>query len=183
MQEFFITFLAISLLELGDKSQLSIFILSSRTKNHFQLLLGVMLAFLIVDSAAILLGTWITTIVPISILRIVSGTTFIAFGLFILIFSKDDGGETATNKSAFRAGFFLIFISEWGDKTQIASGLLATNYSLLPVFLGTMAALFVISLIAIYLGKFASERLDKRLIAKVAGALFILIGVSFFVFN
>ena len=183
MQEFFITFLAISLLELGDKSQLSIFILSSRTKNHFQLLLGVMLAFLIVDSAAILLGTWITTIVPISILRIVSGTIFIAFGLFILIFSKDDGKETATNKSAFRAGFFLIFISEWGDKTQIASGLLATNYSLLPVFLGTMAALFVISLIAIYLGKFASERLDKRLIAKVAGALFILIGVSFFVFN
>jgi len=183
MSEFFITFLAVALAELGDKTQLSIFVLSSKTKHHLQLLLGVTLAFLIVDGTAILLGAWVTTVVPMTILKTVSGIIFIAFGLFILFFSKDDEEDTTINRNAFQAGFFLIFISEWGDKTQIASGLLATRYGLLPVLIGTMAALIAVSLIAIYLGIFASKKLDKRLISKVAGTLFILIGLSFFFFN
>jgi len=63
---------AVGLAEPGDKTQLSILLLSSRTKNHLQLLMGVMLAFLIVDGAAILIGSFVISVVPIVFLKIVS---------------------------------------------------------------------------------------------------------------
>jgi Ca2+/H+ antiporter, TMEM165/GDT1 family len=40
---------AIAVAELGDKTQLSVLLLSSKTKNHFNLLIGVIIAFAIVD--------------------------------------------------------------------------------------------------------------------------------------
>ncbi|HIE34278.1 MAG TPA: TMEM165/GDT1 family protein [Candidatus Altiarchaeales archaeon] len=42
--------------ELGDKTQLLILLLSSKTENHFQLFIGAMLAFLITDGHAIFFG-------------------------------------------------------------------------------------------------------------------------------
>jgi putative Ca2+/H+ antiporter (TMEM165/GDT1 family) len=63
IEDILIPLVAIGLAEMGDKTQLSILLLSSRTDRYLQLLLGVMLAFFIVDGAAILLGSWITTVV------------------------------------------------------------------------------------------------------------------------
>jgi len=44
-----------------------------------------------------------------------------------------------------------------------------------------MAALGLLSVTAIYLGRFLIARLDKGLITKAAGVLFILMGLSFLV--
>jgi len=74
----------VGLAELGDKTQLSVFLLSSKTKEHLNLLLGVMLAFLVVDGIAILAGDWITNIIPASLIKILSGVIFIIFGVLIL---------------------------------------------------------------------------------------------------
>jgi len=41
-----------------------------------------------------------------------------------------------------------------------------------------MAALFILSIMAIYLGKFLANRVDRRLITRVAAAVFVLIGLS-----
>jgi len=49
IEDILIPLVAIAAAELGDKTQISILLLSSKTKKHLQLLLGVMLAFLIVD--------------------------------------------------------------------------------------------------------------------------------------
>lgn len=176
--DFLITFLTIGIAELGDKTQLSILLISSKVKDHFRLLLGVILAFLIVDGAAVLLGAWVTTLVPLYIIKIVSGTVFILFGLVILLSKKVGGDGSSINKGAFFSGFALIFFSEWGDKTQIAAGLTATTRGAAAVFLGTMAALTVVSIFAVYLGRLVSERLDRKLISRLAGVLFILIGIS-----
>jgi len=59
-----IPLIVIGLVEFGDKTQLSIFLLSAKTKKHLHLLLGVMLAFLIVDGVAVLIGSRIIDIVP-----------------------------------------------------------------------------------------------------------------------
>jgi len=58
--------IAVGLAELGDKTQLSILLLSSKTKKHMHLLLGVILAFLTVDGAASLFGSWIMGLIPIT---------------------------------------------------------------------------------------------------------------------
>jgi len=177
-----IPLIVIGLAEFGDKTQLSIFLLSSKTKKHFHLLLGVMLAFLIVDGAAVLIGSWIINIVPIHLLRILSGIIFIIFGVLILRDKEVKGKSRLYSRNSFLSGFALIFITEWGDKTQIASGIFATKYNLLMVLMGAMTALTLLSAVAIYLGKFISNKVDKKVLTKIAGTVFILMGISFFLF-
>ncbi len=179
LNEILIPLVAVGLAEMGDKTQLSILLLSSRTREYFRLLLGVVLAFLVVDGMAILLGAWITNVVPSYILKLISAAAFIGLGILMLF--KDLEGEDgeASFKDPFVSGFTMIFLSEWGDKTQITSALFAVKYSPWMVLLGVMTALTLLSIIAIYLGQFISGRMDRRLITRIAGVVFIIIGISF----
>jgi len=170
------------LAEFGDKTQLSIFLLSSKTKKHLHLLLGVMLAFLIVDGVAVLIGSWIINIVPIRLLKILSGIIFIIFGMLILRDKEVKGKNRLYFRNSFLSGFALIFVTEWGDKTQIAAGIFATKYNPLMVLTGAMTALALLSITAIYLGRFISNKVDKKVVTKIAGIVFILMGISFFLF-
>ena len=131
------------------------------------------------DGVAIMLGYWITGLLPIWLVQLFSGVVFIGFGLMTLADDSNELEDEASFKNPFLAGFSLIFISEWGDKTQIASALFATKYDPWQVLIGVMIALTTLSIIAIYLGRFISGRIDRRVITKVAGTLFIIIGTSF----
>lgn len=165
---------------MGDKTQLSILLLSSRTSEYARLLLGVMLAFLLVDGFAILVGSWVDQVVPVYLVQIVSGLAFILFGIQILRENNcEDENPSLSARGAFISGFSMIFLSEWGDKTQIASALFATEYDPKMVFIGVMIAMLILAIIAIFLGKFISSHLDRRAITKVAAISFLLIGLSF----
>jgi len=177
-----IPLVVIALAEFGDKTQLSILLLSSKTKSHLPLLIGVMFAFSIVDGAAVLLGSWVINIVPIQLLKIFSAIIFITFGALILRRKETKEKSKFYFSNPFLSGFVLVFITEWGDKTQVALGIFATKYSPLLVLLGALTALAVLSVMAIYLGRFISNRLDSKLMRKVSGIIFILTGLSFFLF-
>ena len=170
------------LAEFGDKTQLSILLLSSKTKKHSHLLLGIMLAFLIVDGTAILIGSWVINIVPMRFLKILSGIIFMIFGVLILRDKEVKGESRLYSRNSFLSGFALIFVTEWGDKTQILAGIFATKYNALMVLIGAMTALLLLSVMAIYLGRLVSNRVDKKVITKIAGIVFILMGISFFLF-
>ena len=182
LEDFLIPFVTIGLAELGDKTQLSVLLMSSKTKKHLSLLFGVMLAFLLVDGIAILLGSWITTIVPMNQLKIFSGGIFILFGILTLLEKDSNKDENVQMKNPFVSGFLMIFMAEWGDKTQLASGLFAADYDPWMVLSGVMAGLLIVSVAAIYLGKFLSNKIEPKTISKISGALFVLIGISFFLF-
>ncbi len=173
--------IAVGLAEIGDKTQLSVLLLSSRTRKYAQLLLGVMLAFLIVDGIAILVGAWLTSIIPVHIIKLVSGAIFVIFGIMILRGKEENAESDQSPKNAFVSGFSVIFLAEWGDKTQIASALFAAEYNPWMVLIGVMTALTALSIMAIYLGRFISGRIDKKVITKIAGSVFILIGLSFMI--
>lgn len=184
MQSLVIPFLTVCLAELGDKSQLSILILASKIKHHFQLLIGVLLAFLVVDGSAILFGSWVTSVIPNNIVKITSGVIFIIFGILALRSEKEDKEEVKlSSKSVFISGFTVIFFAEWGDKTQIASALFAAKYNPVLIFVAVMSAMTLLSLIAIYIGKFFLKKIDKKVISKISGILFILVGLSTFLIN
>jgi putative Ca2+/H+ antiporter (TMEM165/GDT1 family) len=179
LQDIFIPFITIGFAELGDKTQLAILCLSSKTKKYVQLLLGIILAFVITDGLAILLGNFITTYISIKYLKIVSGIIFILFGMLILLNNKKDEAQCEL-KQPFSSAFFLVLISEMGDKTQIASGLFATHYRPIFVFFGVISSLTFLSVMAIYLGKFIATKLNKKVVSIVAGLVFLLLGISFF---
>ena len=77
---------------------------------------------------------------------------------------------------AFASGFLAVFLSEWGDKTQLASTVFATQYNPFLVFLGVMTALVLLSFAAVYTGKLLLKKFSRDKVEKIAGVLFIVIG-------
>ena len=181
IQDILLPFLLVGLAELGDKTQLAVLVLSTKTRRYKSLLAGVMLAFILTDGIAILFGNYIAQRIPLDYVRIGAGLMFILFGLMTLFKKdKDEGKGSYELKSPFMSGFWLILVAEMGDKTQLAAALFATQYNPLLVFVGVMLALFILSVMAVYLGKIIMEKVDKRTISTIAGIMFILIGASFF---
>ena len=180
LQSILIPFGTIFLAELLDKSQLSILLLATKTRHHYQLLLGVFFAFLIVDGLAIFLGSYLTTLIPLFWLKIISGGLFIAFGVKALLDKHDSKVKIKKVGNVFFSAFSLIFVSEWGDKTQIASALFATKFNPFAVLLGIMLALMLLAALTILLSKMIKAHVKSGVISKIAGVLFIVLGLAFF---
>lgn len=178
-----IPFLTILVAELFDKSQLSLFLLATKTRHHFQLLLGALVAFAIVDGLAIILGTFLTSLLPPNILKMAAAVLFIIFGIitFLSSNSKEDTKQVSA-KNAFFTTIGLILLAEMGDKTQIVTGAFATQYPPTLVFIGIMAAFTILSIIAIYAGKLLSEKVNVLLLRRFSSIVFIVLGI-FFLFS
>lgn len=114
LEDILIPLIAIGLAELCDKTQLSILLLSVKTKRHLDLLIGAILAFFIVDGIAILIGGQIVNFIPSSLMKIIYSSAFIIFGILSLINKKERDKSKYYYKSPFYSGFILIFLSEWG---------------------------------------------------------------------
>lgn len=181
LEGFLIPLLVVGLAELGDKTQLSILCLSSKTKKNMELLLGVVLAFAVADGLAIIFGDFIAKSLPMNYIRMGAGLVFIIFGIMTFIsLSKEESGDSCDIKSPFLSAFGLVLISEMGDKTQIAAGLFATQYNPYLVFAGVMTALIALSLMAIYIGKILEKKVDRKKLSLAAGTIFVLIGIMTF---
>jgi putative Ca2+/H+ antiporter (TMEM165/GDT1 family) len=100
----------------------------------------------------------------------------------MLLNKKEEKEEKKYDKNIFLSAFLMIFLTEWGDKTQVAAALFATQYNAVFVLLGTMLALCLLSLLAIFFGKILSARLNPKLLKKVAGIVFIILGITCFIF-
>ncbi len=179
LADFLIPFITVGVAEFLDKSQLAIVLLATRTKHHTHLLLGIMLAFVIVDGFAVVAGATIATVVPEQAIKLISAAAFLLFG-FLLLRNKHVTLHEGRRKSAFISGFTLVFLSEWGDKTQIASAIFAANYHPGLVFAGIILALFFLTVLALYLGSTLVKKFDKNKIGKIAGLLFIALGIVIF---
>ncbi|HBM79564.1 MAG: TMEM165/GDT1 family protein [Clostridiales bacterium] len=74
--------------------------------------------------------------------------------------------------------FFLVFIAELGDKTQIATMLLAAqNKSIWPIFIGASLALACSSLVGVFAGSIISKYIPANTIQTGAAIAFIVIGI------
>lgn len=73
--------------------------------------------------------------------------------------------------------FLLIFVGEFGDKTQLAIISLSCNYKVKHVFLGAMLAFFVVDGVSAFLGGPLLALLPVSLVRVVAGVVFIFFGV------
>lgn len=182
MEDLLLPFITVLLAELGDKTQLAVFCLALKSRKRLQLLASIVLAFIIADGIAVILGDFLAKIVP-SIIKTISGIIFILCGLAILFEQKNEKEEhkCTVEEYSFLSSFGLMLICEMGDKTQLVSGLFATKYDPLLVFIGAVSALALLSTITIYLGKYIVKRIDERTVSKVAAIIFILIGLASFI--
>ncbi|MGE5508119.1 MAG: TMEM165/GDT1 family protein [Chitinophagales bacterium] len=78
----------------------------------------------------------------------------------------------------FLTTFWLVFLAELGDKTQLATMTLAAeNRAFWPVFAGAASALVLTSLIGVMAGEALSRFIPAHFLTAAAAVGFILIGV------
>jgi len=171
-----IPLVSVALAEIGDKTQLTLLCLAAKTKRHFSIFLGAMIAFIIVDGIAILAGGFISNLIPVSIIKTISAILFIGFGLSFLLQKLEDH-TSCTLKQPFVSAFSMILFSEMGDKTQIASAVFASNYNALYVFFGVVIGLSIVSIITIQLGQRVLSKINSKLLHKISGIIFIALGI------
>ena len=78
----------------------------------------------------------------------------------------------------FAAVFGTVFLAELGDKTQLATLLYAADARnpKLTVFLAAATALIATSALGILAGGFLAEYVNSKLLTRIAGVGFVLIG-------
>ncbi|MDD2574365.1 MAG: TMEM165/GDT1 family protein [Bacillota bacterium] len=81
---FFTTFSMLFLAELGDKTQLAVFTLSTQSSSFMPVFLGASAALVVVTFIGVFLGRFISNYIPIPILHTAAGLLFVVMGICIL---------------------------------------------------------------------------------------------------
>jgi len=169
----------VTIAEIGDKTQLLALILAARFKNKTAIILGILLSTLFNHFAAAWIGQWAINWVSPDLARYLVAASFFAIALWVLIPDKVDAEESRFYKMGpFLATFILFFIAEMGDKTQIATVVLAAKYdSLTMVVAGTTLGMLLANVPVVIAGHFSAEKLPMLWIHRGCAVLFALLGV------
>lgn len=173
------TFLLIALAEFGDKSQLVCMTLAARHRG-LPVMLGAVAAFAILNLLAVLFGAAVAAWLPEWVVTLAVAALFAAFGISALRYSEDDDDEAIEEKpghGVFATTFLLIFLAEFGDKTQIAVAGMGSTANTAAVWTGATLALACTSLLGVFAGRKLLHRLPLVWIHRVSGAFFLLLAV------
>ena len=129
MEAFLVSTGIVALAEMGDKTQLLSLVLAARFRKPWPIVLGILVATLANHALAGAVGSWVTTLLGPEVLRWVLGGSFIAMAAWMLIPDKLDEDEVAAAPrfGVFGTTLIAFFLAEMGDKTQVATVMLAAR--------------------------------------------------------
>lgn len=175
LESLFIPTLIVALAEIGDKTQLLALLLAARFRKPWPIVWGILLATLANHFAAGALGNWVADFFSPATLSWVLAASFVAVALWTLVPDKlDDDSSCLKRYGPFLTTLIAFFIAEMGDKTQVATVMLAAQYPhFILVVLGTTLGMLIANVPVVLAGNFAAERLPLTLIRRLAAAAFI----------
>ncbi|MBQ0853572.1 TMEM165/GDT1 family protein [Streptomyces sp. NPDC057621] len=163
----------IFLAELPDKTMFASLAMGTRMRPLY-VWFGTSTAFIVHVAIAVGAGSLIG-LLPDWTVKSVSAALF-AFGAFMLLRGGDDedeedaGGRTVTGFwPVYTTAFMAVFISEWGDLTQITTANLAATNGVASVAIGSAAALMSVSALALLAGRFIAKRVPLKTVQRVGG--------------
>ncbi|WP_341924493.1 TMEM165/GDT1 family protein [Nocardioides psychrotolerans] len=158
-----LTFGAIFLVELPDKTFLATLVLATKYRPIL-VWIGVGLAFTVQTGVAVALGH-AASLLPADVVKIAAIVLFLV-GAVVLFregrshqeaASGDEFAEKAAAVTGWRAvlaSFLVLFAAEWGDLSQLLTLSLVAKYEApLSVFVGALAALLTVSALAVVVGR------------------------------
>jgi putative Ca2+/H+ antiporter (TMEM165/GDT1 family) len=179
-----ITFGAIFVVELPDKTFIAALVLSTRYKP-LAVWVGVGTAFLVQTLIAVTIGKAVT-LLPDTIVKSVAAAIFVIGA--VLLFReapKADAEEAETEeeyaakateaRTGFRAvlaSFLVLFAAEWGDLSQLLTiSLVGRFHQPASVFVGAWVALLVVSGLACVMGRVLLRYVKLSVIHYVGAAV------------
>ncbi|MCW5577043.1 MAG: TMEM165/GDT1 family protein [Dokdonella sp.] len=180
MQALFVSTAAVALAEIGDKTQLLSLLLAARYRQPLPICLGILTATLLnhalAGGAGALLAHWLTP----DLLKWIVAASLLAMGVWMLIPDRidDDAAASSGRHGVFVASVFAFFLAEMGDKTQVATLVLAAQYQpLWQVVIGTTLGMLLANVPVVWLGARFAARLPMRSAHAAAAVLFVLLAV------
>lgn len=184
MEPLLVSTATVALAEIGDKTQLLALLLAARYRKPWPIVAGILVATLLNHAMAGWLGALAASWLTPQVLRWIVAASFIAIALWTLKPDKLDEGEALPARGAFIATTIAFFLAEMGDKTQVATVLLAANYpSLWQVVAGTTIGMMLANVPVVALGSRFADRLPLRAARIVAALVFLALGLWAAVFG
>jgi putative Ca2+/H+ antiporter (TMEM165/GDT1 family) len=174
----FLTSLAIVVLaEMGDKTQL--LAMAFATRFRWQTVMwGVFAATAANHLFAVYVGNYLTSIIPLHVIKIGAAASFIFFGLWTIRGDKLENEDRRFNFNPFWTVTIAFFIAEMGDKTQLATVALAAEFNtVVPVWFGTTAGMLIADALGIIAGIVLHKRIPEKQIKWFAALVFIAFGL------
>ncbi|MER8234273.1 TMEM165/GDT1 family protein [Streptomyces sp. NPDC094049] len=163
----------IFLAELPDKTMFASLAMGTRMRPLY-VWFGTSTAFLAHVAIAVGAGS-LLGLLPGWSVKLVSALLF-AFGAFMLLRGggdddeSEEGGKTVTGFwPVFSTAFMAVFISEWGDLTQITTANLAATNGTWSTAIGSLAALMSVSALALVAGRFIAKRVPLKVVQRIGG--------------
>ena len=181
MEAFLVSTGIVALAEMGDKTQLLALLLAARFRKPWPIVLGILVATLANHAMAGAFGAWVSTFIGPQVLRWILGASFIAMAGWMLIPDKldDDADKPPPRFGIFGTTVLVFFLAEMGDKTQIATVMLAARYeTYVGVVAGTTLGMMLANGPVVWLGERIVKRVPIKLVHGISAALFLVLGAG-----
>ena len=180
MEAFLVSTGIVALAEMGDKTQLLALVLAARFKKPWPIVAGILVATILNHALAGAAGAWVTTLISPQTLRWILGISFIAMAVWMLIpdkLEKEDESQ-APRFGVFATTVLVFFLAEMGDKTQIATVMLAARYNaMIAVVAGTTLGMMLANAPVVWLGERVTRLVPLRVVHVVSACVFAVLGV------
>jgi len=180
MQTFLISTTTVALAEIGDKTQLLSLILAAKYRKPWPICIGILAATLVNHALAGSVGALVASYLTPEILKWIVALSFFAVAAWTLKpdMADDEEAERGARYGVLLATVIAFFIAEMGDKTQIATVVLAAQYHpLWQVVAGTTIGMLLANVPVVWLGSRFATKLPLRAARVAAAVLFAALGV------
>jgi Ca2+/H+ antiporter, TMEM165/GDT1 family len=180
MEAFLVSAGVVALGEIGDKTQLLALVLAARFGKPLPIIAGILVATLANHALAGIMGTMFQAFMPPEVLRWLVALSFFGVAVWALRPDTLDADEPLpmSRWGIFGVTVVAFFTAEMGDKTQVATVVLAAKFeSLAAVVLGTTLGMLIANVPVVLLGKAASAKIPFKAIRIAAAVLFAALGV------
>jgi Ca2+/H+ antiporter, TMEM165/GDT1 family len=174
----------VALAEIGDKTQLLGLLLAARYRRPWAIAAGILVATLLNHALAGWLGATVARWLPGNALRWLVAASFLAVALWALRPDASDAGAAERTRrdrgwrAAFGATAVAFFLAEIGDKTQVATVLLAAQLEpLWQIVAGTTAGMLLANVPVVALGSRYADRLPLAMARRTTAALLAVLAV------
>ena len=170
---------AVAVAEIGDKTQLLALVLAARYRKPWPIIAGILVATVLNHALAAWFGSLVSGWISPEVLRWGVVLSFAAVAAWALVPDKLDEDEVKPPRfGAFVATLIAFFIVEIGDKTQVATVVLAAQYSpLWQVIAGTTLGMAVANVPVVLLGSRFAAKLPLKAARYAAAAIFAALAV------
>lgn len=177
MAAFIASFIFVLLAEMGDKTQLLAMAFAARFSAQ-KVLIAVFIATLINHALAVMVGRFLSVIIPMDIISALAALSFIVFGLWTIRGDKlEDEDKKESRFGPILTVGIAFFLAEMGDKTQLATISLAIKYqNTLGVLAGTTFAMVGADAIGIIVGVVLRKHIPEKTIKWFSACIFALFG-------